>query len=321
MKYLSVTIQCKILDHGIFPPYKGSMLRGVLGSSLHNAVCMTKKTDCSQCMIHKTCIFTKLFTASPTESSEELPAKQKIGQRPLIAPPYCIEPPLDEKCIYESGEIFTFGLKLFSYADEYLPYFIHALSMAGKRGMGKRTELGEGKFIIENVYCNNVAIYDHGEEILSSYEGEELALPAFQDMQTHQKQALSVTFLSPVRFKQENRLSSELSFSQLINLIVRRIKSLWALEEKEVWIDNYSHGMQDSKDIVLVKNDLYWKDWTRYSGKQNTKMQLGGLMGRVQYEGKFDDFIELLNFATKVHIGKQTSFGLGAFDYKLKELV
>lgn len=318
MKYLSVTIQCKLLDQGVFPRYKGSMLRGVLGSSLYNAVCMTRKTDCSQCIINRSCIFTKLFTAPSAGLVGELSAIQRVSQTPLIAPPYCIEPPLDEKCIYESGEIFTFGLKLFSYATEYLPYFIHAISLAGKKGMGKRTEFGEGKFVVENVYYNNVAIYDHTKEMLSPCEEEDLTLPAFQITQTHQKQILELIFLSPVRFKQGNRLSTELPFSQYINLIVRRIKSLWALSEKEVLLDNYSDGMHLSKDILLVKNGLYWQDWTRYSGRQNTKMQLGGLMGTVQYEGNFDPFIELLDFAIKVHIGKQTSFGLGSFNYTLR---
>lgn len=318
MKYLFVEIQCKMLEKGIFPRYKGSMLRGILGISLRNAVCMTKKTDCSQCLILRNCIFTKLFTASSQENNNV----------PQLAPPYCIEPPLDSKDVYNQNDVFSFKLKLFSYASEYLPYFIHALSLAGKRGMGKRTELGEGKFSIENIIYNRQNIYDSQEELLHSFKDETLKIPNFQIQECSMEnnipkklEILEITFPVPIRFKQENRLSSELSFSQFINLITRRMKALWAIDGQEVWVDNYKEGMALAQDIKLVKNNLHWQDWTRYSGRQETKMQFGGLVGSITYEGDIDPFKEFLEFGSKVHLGKQTSFGLGLFEYSLKDKI
>ena len=42
-------------------------------------------------------------------------------------------------------------------------------------------------------------------------------------------------------------------------------------------------------------------------------MNFGGLTGSVTYEGNLDDFLPIIEFCTKVHIGKQTSFGMGKF--------
>ena len=40
-------------------------------------------------------------------------------------------------------------------------------------------------------------------------------------------------------------------------------------------------------------------------------MNLGGLTGAVTYKGPLDEFLPLIEFSEMVHIGKQTSFGLG----------
>ena len=51
MKYLAVRITCRLLSDASFSAYKGSMLRGTLGSQLRRAVCMTQKNDCTQCLL------------------------------------------------------------------------------------------------------------------------------------------------------------------------------------------------------------------------------------------------------------------------------
>jgi CRISPR/Cas system endoribonuclease Cas6 (RAMP superfamily) len=40
-------------------------------------------------------------------------------------------------------------------------------------------------------------------------------------------------------------------------------------------------------------------------------MLMGGITGKVRYSGNLTEFIPLIKFCEKVHIGKQTSFGLG----------
>ena len=40
-------------------------------------------------------------------------------------------------------------------------------------------------------------------------------------------------------------------------------------------------------------------------------MNMGGITGAVTYEGELGEFMSLLDLAAEVHLGKQTTFGLG----------
>jgi hypothetical protein len=59
---------------------------------------------------------------------------------------------------------------------------------------------------------------------------------------------------------------------------------------------------------------LTWHDWTRWSSRQQQHMKLGGLMGRFRLpNGALADLWPLIWLGQYLHIGKNTSFGLGAY--------
>ncbi|MGN0008087.1 MAG: CRISPR system precrRNA processing endoribonuclease RAMP protein Cas6 [Desulfovibrionaceae bacterium] len=76
-------------------------------------------------------------------------------------------------------------------------------------------------------------------------------------------------------------------------------------------------SLLDRADAVeTVESCLFWKDWTRYSSRQQTSMQLGGLQGSIRYRGCLEAFLPFLELAAAaVHIGKQTSFGPGQMSF------
>jgi hypothetical protein len=43
-------------------------------------------------------------------------------------------------------------------------------------------------------------------------------------------------------------------------------------------------------------------------------MLLGGMTGTMQYDGALSEFMPLLRYCQKTHLGKQTTFGLGQID-------
>jgi CRISPR/Cas system endoribonuclease Cas6 (RAMP superfamily) len=65
---------------------------------------------------------------------------------------------------------------------------------------------------------------------------------------------------------------------------------------------------------------LRWFDWERYSNRQNTRMFMGGMIGSITYEGDLGKYLPLLDFASKVHIGKQTTFGMGKMSFDVYQL-
>ncbi|MBW2102778.1 MAG: CRISPR system precrRNA processing endoribonuclease RAMP protein Cas6, partial [Deltaproteobacteria bacterium] len=52
----------------------------------------------------------------------------------------------------------------------------------------------------------------------------------------------------------------------------------------------------------------------RYSNRHERRMLMGGMVGSVVYEGRLGEFMPLLELSSKVHLGKNTSFGLGKMD-------
>jgi hypothetical protein len=46
-------------------------------------------------------------------------------------------------------------------------------------------------------------------------------------------------------------------------------------------------------------------------------MFMGGLLGDITYCGDLTEFIPLIEACSKVHIGKNTVFGLGGFDFSI----
>lgn len=280
------------------------MLRGALGNSMRHAVCMIQGKECPDCMLGGTCAFPRLFTYAT--------APENSRSAPMVAPPFCIEPPLHGIGDYLPGDSFCFGLKLFAYAVEYLPYFIHAFKLAGERGMGRGTAEGMGRLALTDVRQAGVSIYDAARERLLPQQPRTLALPHLGT--TTERSSRHIELLTPLRFKQANRLATELHFPLLLRLILRRMSSLLALEGKVFRLPQaeFAALREAASTVATTAADVRWQEWRRYSGRQNTAMQLGGLMGGVSYAGPLGAFDEYLEFAATVHLGKQTSFGLGA---------
>lgn len=299
IKYLGVVVFCRLTTDALFSPYKGSMLRGSLGASLRRGLCMTRQKVCGECILAANCIFPRIFNP--------LPAPGVQG-----AVPFCLETDMDNRSQYAAGELFSFGLKLFSYGVEYLPFFVQALRMAGERGMGSPRI--PGKFIIESITCRGKAIYDP--------ETDNLDVPQCQNLGDARETApagrndLSLRLRTPLRHKADNHFSATLEFTELFHLILRRVRALclidgnrWRLEP-----ERYSGMRRAASAVRITENNLRWHDWTRYSSRQEAYMKFGGLMGRIVYSGDMAIFNEMLHFAQVAHIGKQTSFGLGRVD-------
>lgn len=235
----------------------------------------------------------------------------------MLAPPFCIEPEKNFKTRYAAGELFTFNLKLFAFATEYLPFFVHAFSAAGREGMGRHKP--EGKFEITDILHNGSPIYDSQRRKLAICKPENLRAPRLvsDGMDKNIAETVIITLITPLRFKMENRLSSILEFYTILKLIHRRLKALWALESETFHIpqNEYDEAAKAAAKIHIAENSLSWEDWSRYSNHQHTSMQLGGLSGNIVYIGKSGCFTEYLDFAAKTHLGKQTSFGLGELSF------
>ena len=74
---------------------------------------------------------------------------------------------------------------------------------------------------------------------------------------------------------------------------------------------DYKGLVNRAKNVRIIVSDLNWYDWHRYSHRQDNTMLMGGMVGSVTYEGDIEEYMPLIGLCQRVHLGKQTSFGLG----------
>ncbi|MBM4330698.1 MAG: CRISPR system precrRNA processing endoribonuclease RAMP protein Cas6 [Deltaproteobacteria bacterium] len=72
--------------------------------------------------------------------------------------------------------------------------------------------------------------------------------------------------------------------------------------------------IKDSEAIQIKDSHLRWHDWERYSARQDTRMKLGGFIGRIDFSGDLSDFWPYLSLGEFIHVGKGSSFGLGKYE-------
>jgi hypothetical protein len=254
-------------------------------------------------MLNGKCLYAQVF---------EIPAG-RLGEekRRLVAPPhpYVIEPPPDTKTHYSTGDAFDFTLLLFGRFNESLPYFIFAFEQMGQIGAGQRINRHRPRFVLEKVTANGAEIYTGvARKIQGNYLPENMVPPA---MPSNPVQRLEINLLTPLRLKYQNALESALPFHVLIRAALRRISPLFtAYGDGEPDLD-YRGLVHRAQEIAIEEAHLHWFDWRRWSNRQDQEMLMGGLIGTITYSGNLTEFMPLLYLCEKLHIGKQTAFGLG----------
>jgi hypothetical protein len=69
-----------------------------------------------------------------------------------------------------------------------------------------------------------------------------------------------------------------------------------------------------STEISVIKHELELKTMERYSAKRGEKTDLSGMMGMLAFEGELTPFVPWLYGAQILHIGRNTTFGMGQID-------
>ncbi len=313
------------------PQYKGSTFRGGFGNALKKAVCMTKTFDCPPCLLKQNCPYICIFEPNVEKSTADL---LRIGRD---APqPFVLEPPLTEQRLFQKGEQFTIHLVLIGNAMDMLPYFIYAFTVFGERvGLGK----AKGKFVLRQVSdAEGKKLYDARTQTLKdSYriftfadftdtagpprnEPRNVALRG--EVLRGSPSKITLNFITPTRimtsYRSSNRrlmrLRETKDFITLVETLYHRVFALTNLYCAHEVLDYTKHRIPlNSSTIILEKAEIRWQDWERYSSRQDTRMKLGGFVGEATVEGEVGEFIPLLRIGTHLHVGKNTSFGLGKF--------
>jgi len=119
------------------------------------------------------------------------------------------------------------------------------------------------------------------------------------------------------RMKYNGSFVYSLPFHVFIRGLLRRISSLMYFHHDCEWKADFSALIKQAEKIKTVQENTRWLDWQRYSSRQNGKINLGGLVGSITYEGDLGVFMPLLKLGELVHVGKGTVFGMGKYELEL----
>jgi len=304
-----LTCHCRWQSAARLPDYAGSTLRGAFGWALRRCACMLKSQDCPTCILNKSCAYAFLFATERYSDN----AGHAVNARPH---PLVILP--GENCLGEGneGETFAFSLLLMGGASAFLPHIVYSVKLMGEAGIGAGAKHGAGRFALERVMANGQTIFDAADGLLVN------AAPArviAADTERHDGEVarIRVHLMTPLRLKQENTLQTDLPFHLLIRAALRRISALeiaYGQEGQGEPALDYRGLVSRAERVHLKESTLRWHEMGRYSSRQRQKVSLSGLMGSATYEGELAEFVPILNYASQVHIGKQTLFGLGKLE-------
>jgi len=262
-------------------------------------------------MLKSRCIYAYVFETPPPEGASIM----NMHKYEKIPHPFIIEPPdgSGAKTILP-GSLISFNLILIGRAINYLPYFIYTFDELGKIGIGK----GRGRYRLKEVKTakDGIIVYLESDKIIRNVEPDLIEILAF--VPSNKIDNITLKFVTPLRMKYNRDLVVIPEFHILIRHLLRRLGLLYyfhcSSSSEPSW--NHKEIINHAETIKMISSSLRWFDWERYSSRQKTRMRLGGLVGEITYSGDLKPFIYILKAGEVLHIGKNTSFGLGKYEIK-----
>ncbi|MCT7519239.1 CRISPR system precrRNA processing endoribonuclease RAMP protein Cas6 [Aliarcobacter cryaerophilus] len=211
----------------------------------------------------------------------------------------------EEKNIYHKYRLdfelgknyYDFSFYLFDNVCEKLPYIISALHMMlTQNGLGKE----KVKYEVFEMFVNDESCVQNGKIVLPKDFIKKFEIE-------NRYENIKLKFCTPLRIKKENRFlkSDEIELNSLINSIYQRQMKLLGRD--------YKKFPYEIKGEIINKN-LQFKELTRLSNRQKTTMNMGGLIGEIEFKNLNKECFEVLKLGELLGVGKQTVFGLGKIE-------
>jgi hypothetical protein len=315
------------------PPFKGSALRGGFGHTFKRLVCLQPRPCGEHCVLGNACPYGYIFETSPPADSEALRTIREVAR------PFVIQPPHDPRTEIPTGERLTFGLVLIGQGINYLPYFVAAFRELGRQGLGRaRSKYRLLALDAILTLSPTLPLSGGGSAPLSlpgrGAGGEGVPIPIYRaedDMirtanatisgdaitahaATLPPDRITLDFLTPTRLKHQGRwVEAGPPFHVLVKTLLGRISSLSYFHCGHKLETDFRGLIDRAEAVHMAQSQTSWQDWSRFSGRQKQRVEMGGLVGRVTYAGNLRDYLPLLALGEWVHVGKGTVFGNGRY--------
>ena len=287
------------------PDYAGSALRGVFGHALRAAACVTGQPDCSRCALYRSCPYPAIFETPP-------PLHYPRRNLSNIPQPFVIEPPPWGESDYPAGKPLTFSSVLIGPALQQMPLLLLAWRHALQRGLGPQ----QGTARLARLWLDGDA-----QPLVSADDAkagrwalrphpQSLALPPPEAAPA----SVTLHFTTPLRLQRDGQVlgAAQLAPRDLLMALLRRTAQLVELQLGGT-LDVDFAALNAHASSITGEHQLVWRDWARNSSRKQQRMVLGGVLGRWTLHGNLAPFWPLLHLGQWLHVGKNTTFGLGRY--------
>ena len=287
------------------PDYSGSAWRGAFGHALKRIVCVTKEPRCPDCLLQRACAYPYIFE-TPTPSSANKMRRYNEVPHPFVLD--CDEPQSQRG---GADTLQRLALVLVGRSNQYLPYIIQAFVEAARSGVGR------GRQPMRVVAVNQDPQLDgHWQTIYSPGQPLNMHNPCHPSTPDLMTDSVTLRFHTPLRLKSDNHTISgtRLAFHHLFGSLLRRVSLLSYFHTDTALETDFAGLMAQARQFTIHSQQLRWYDWTRYSARQATTMQMGGLIGSIALDATdLAPFWPYLWLGQWIHAGKGTSMGLGKY--------
>jgi len=290
----------------MLPFYSGSMLRGAFGHALRKIACMTKIKDCNACPLKETCPYTLVFEPSAH-------TQQSVQNYTQLPAPYVIEPPKVGEKLLENGERLSFNMVIMSKALDQLPLIILAWKRALQFGLGKHRGKANLLQVTKLTTIDETAVWNAEEgQLLPHNKHTSIQIPS-----TLEKVTLQIS--TPMRLQRNSKPvgPETINSCDLMGALHRRWQMFTKCSSLTAQNINIREVTEQAKNLNS-DTQLHWTDWARYSNRQKQRIALGGVTGQWVLQGDLSDHINPIILGQWLHIGKNTTFGMGEYQLLLE---
>lgn len=300
-EYTDVWFSLQAQRAGELPAFWGSMLRGAFGHAFKATLCQNQQAICENCEQPQACIYASVFETPLPEQSEWMTRYESVPH------PFVFLPPLPGQAYsLQRGEMLQFGMRVLAPAIEHLPYIILAWQLAAQTGLGAQQVPFE---LIQVENKQGQVLYQPGQ-VIETIKREPVLIAEVRQ----RKGPINLYLETPLRLKAKGQiLKNSLPFDRLISNLLRRLSTLLYFHNGQQIELDYAGLVAAARVVQTLNQQLYWQDAPRWSNRQQQKMNLGGLLGQIQYAPEATAFRPLLQAGAVLLVGKGTSFGLGRY--------
>lgn len=290
-------VSLKFIKKHYLPDFSGIILRSAFGVALKRVSCIFRGRDCKHCPLRDSCTWIYLFE-TPIEKNNRYLKGRNYAPHPFALTP-----------LHSTDNSLVFELLLVGKGINHLRWICAAFSILQDMGIGKRRV----KFKIEDI--KEYLPDGTKKPVLSDfdYDKKPFLLEDFVEyrLRNFNKDKLNVHCITPLRIKDRGKYTDQITFPVFYRACQRRIRILSEFNGAKY---RYIEDIRD--DIGAYLQNSRWYELARYSVRQRTYMNMGGVVGDISYIGNFKEYLPAIFAGEFLCIGKNTSFGLGRFEVK-----